>query len=153
MVAPPQFTQEFHKKYPISMWKSCKRVIGLHRQPATTWPDKKKADPITRFAPNFSDDPRCAPIKSYRGRALPTGHGTHGPSTHTPVCVFSWRLAEKADWTTDVCVMIVVTFLNFLKLSVDLTIFHTRLFEYQKCHRILKLNCWLRTSLSYCVFL
>ena len=26
----------------------------------------KKADPITRFAPNISDDPRCAPIKSYR---------------------------------------------------------------------------------------
>ena len=37
----------------------------------TDWnPIKKKADPITRFAPNFSDDPRCAPIKSYRGRAL-----------------------------------------------------------------------------------
>ena len=30
----------------------------------------KKANPMTRFVPNFSDDPRCAPIKSYRGRAL-----------------------------------------------------------------------------------
>ena len=49
--------------------KSCKWVIGLHRQSAPTWSDKKKADPMTNFVPNFSDDPRCAPIKSY-GQAL-----------------------------------------------------------------------------------
>ena len=54
---------------PFQWEKSCKWVIGLHRQSAPTWSDKKKADPMTNFVPNFSDDPRCAPIKSY-GQAL-----------------------------------------------------------------------------------
>ena len=42
-----------------------KRVIGLHRQPAPTWPDKKKADPMTRLASIFAADPRVDAIKSY----------------------------------------------------------------------------------------
>ena len=45
------------------------RVASTTRTDLTRY---KKVDPMIRFVPNFSDDPRCAPIKSYRGRLLST---------------------------------------------------------------------------------
>ena len=41
-------------------------VIGLPKNPPRFWLDKKKTDPMTRFASNFSAAPRGDPIKSYR---------------------------------------------------------------------------------------
>ena len=72
MVAP-SLSFKFHKKIAhFNGKKSGKRVIGFDN-PHRLDPIKKNANPITRFALNFSDDPRCAPIKSYRGRTLVVG--------------------------------------------------------------------------------
>ena len=71
MVAPSLCHINSIKNYPISMGTKLQTGYRVAPSTRTDWnPIKKKADPITRFAPNFSDDPRCAPIKSYRGRAL-----------------------------------------------------------------------------------
>ena len=59
------------------MGKSCKRVVGAHRQPAPTWPDKKKG----RLKP---DDPFCP--KFFRRPEVRTDKKLSGPS---PIVVFS----------------------------------------------------------------
>ena len=71
MVAPPQIIQEFHQKTPYFNGKKVANGLsGCTDNPHRLDPIKKKTDPITRFVPNFSNEPRCTPIKSYRGRSL-----------------------------------------------------------------------------------
>ena len=58
-------------KNTLFQWeKVANGLSGCTDNPPRLDPIKKKANPITGFVPNFSDDRRCAPINSYRGRAL-----------------------------------------------------------------------------------
>ena len=61
-----------------------KRVyIGLHRNPHRFWPDKKKADPMTRLVSIFCHRPAGRPDKKLSVES-PTSNIPEGISFHNP---------------------------------------------------------------------
>ena len=71
MVAPPQIIQEFHGKTPISIGKSCKRIIGLQRLDPI-----KKGPPDNPFCTIFFRRPKVGTDKKLLGPS-PTLDGTN----------------------------------------------------------------------------